>query len=457
MTTLQSLQKAHGDWIPAHAAHLLSKGWNWLALAQKAQAAGWSTLRLPDRKMESWRYSDLAALRNCEFSVTSAASAANVAAQTAPPELALSESAFEVVFVDGVFKPEWSRLPSDGSISLLSQAIDGQKTRDKVLRLFQTELETPVVGHGREQVFRSVNSSFVRDAVLVQVNRGAALGKPLRISHWAGGSTAAGSQAIFAPRVQVVLEENAQAVICERFFSSPQGSHFTNALSHYTLESGARLELLHLQSQSDLAVHLAATTITQARDSESKVTSLSLGARFARHEVEVKLGGEGASCALAGLTLLNGTRHGDHLTSVHHLLPRTQSEQLFKGIAAGESRSVFNGAVHMHRGAVQSTAAQLNKSLLLSAKAEADSKPELVIEVDDVKATHGATVGQLDPEHLFYMEARGIERSEAERLLARGFAAEVVFAHLRNELLCQDAMRVLGEHLDQFGFGGLGD
>jgi Fe-S cluster assembly protein SufD len=200
----------------------------------------------------------------------------------------------------------------------------------------------------------------------------------------------------------------------------------TNAVAEIVLGEGSRLGHVRLVRDGAGGSHVATTAVVLGRDSLYASTALALRASFCRHELDVRIAGEGALCSLNGLYLVAGKDFVDNHTSIEHAVPHGTSRELYKGVLAGEARAVFNGKVIVRPNAQKSDAQQTNKNLLLSARAEIDSKPELQILADDVKCTHGAAIGQLDPDAVFYLKSRGIGDSAGRRLLMRGFANEVV-------------------------------
>ena len=207
---------------------------------------------------------------------------------------------------------------------------------------------------------------------------------------------------------------------------SSDGHVFTNAVTEIFLGRGARMQHYKLQSESLNTSHIAGLHVEQQHASSLSSHSLSLGAGLARNDIAVRLAGEGAQCRLYGAYCIGGRQHVDYHTQVDHLMPGCYSRELYKGVVQDRARAVFNGMVVVHPDAQHSDAQLVNKNLQLSAKAEVDSKPELQIYADDVKCSHGATVGQLDPAALFYLQSRGIAQEEAKAMLVSSFINEIL-------------------------------
>jgi Fe-S cluster assembly protein SufD len=228
------------------------------------------------------------------------------------------------------------------------------------------------------------------------------------------------------PRVLVVAEENSSATIIESYAGLDNGVYFTNAVVEAVLKDGARLVHYRVQNESSKAFHVTTTGAHLGRHSSFDTTNIALGARLSRHNLSVVMDHEGAECWVDGLYLVGGEQHTDTHSVIDHKQPHCTSHQLYKGILDGKSRAVFNGKVFVRHGALGTDANQTNKNLLLSSDAQVDTKPQLEILADDVKCAHGAAIGQLDEDELFYLASRGIHLELARNLLTYGFAEEVI-------------------------------
>jgi Fe-S cluster assembly protein SufD len=228
------------------------------------------------------------------------------------------------------------------------------------------------------------------------------------------------------PRVLVVAEENSSATLIENFVAGDEERYFTNAIAEVVLKDGAHLEHYRLQRESKRAFHVSTTSAELGRASRYDTTSINLGAQLARHDVSVVMDHEGAETSVDGLYVVGGDQHTDTHSVIDHKQPHCTSHQLYKGILDDNGRAVFNGKIFVREGAQKTDAMQTNKNLLLSEKARVDTKPQLEIYADDVKCAHGAAVGQIEPEELFYLETRGIGPELGRSLLTYGFAEEVI-------------------------------
>jgi Fe-S cluster assembly protein SufD len=236
----------------------------------------------------------------------------------------------------------------------------------------------------------------------------------------------------------VVAEPGSEAAVIESYACLFDGCYFTNALTEIAVMEDAQVDHYKLQEESTKAFHVATLQVHQDRDSRFASHSISFGGGLARNDINVVLDAEGAACRLNGLFMVGGRQHVDFHTRIEHAKARGTSEEVYRGILDGRARGVFNGRVKVYPDAQKTDARQSNDNLLLSRDAEIDTKPELEIYADDVKCSHGATVGQLDEQTLFYMRSRGIGENQARGLLTYGFAREILervsLAPLRDKL-----------------------
>jgi Fe-S cluster assembly protein SufD len=461
---------------------------SWLKEIRKRDAGRWFSQGLPSRKDEAWKYTSVVELSsasgNAEITLAkdfTANSSSQKPGQLIdhmrtqlPPQLndqlageisvhlaAERDVQAEIIFLNGYFSAELTRqqLPPGVSILVLSElfreCMEHGWTPERLhkLRAFREHLTDSDAD--KETVFAAINTSFMQDAVLIHVDAGVILTKPIVVSHFIRGEQArlgdqvshrAGSSILMvSPRLFADLGSRSEVAILEKYISidsdvesaSGHALSFANSVSDIHLGHGSKLS--HCRVQQSLGqkhVHIGTTRVRQESASCSEVFEFSLDGKIIRNDLHVSLEGEGAEAIVDGLYLGSGKHHIDNHTKIEHVVGRTSSQQLYKGILTDQARAVFNGCIHIHKDAQKSNSAQLNNNLLLSRQAEIDTKPELEIEADDVKATHGATIGQLDPEHLFYLQARAISAGHAKALLARGFAFDVVLkisnGNLRN-------------------------
>ncbi len=273
-----------------------------------------------------------------------------------------------------------------------------------------------------ERAFAQLADAFFHDALLLRSEARARLEVPLTLVF---ASVGEGPSFASFPRVVVAAERESSLRVREVYWSPGNGDHLCNAFSQYHVAEGASLERETIQLESPDATFLSAAALCAERDARIRNRAIALGARLAREDLVCTLAGSGAECDLTGLYLTAEGQHSDHHTTVDHSVPQCASRQLYRGVLGGRSRGAFTGTVIVREGAQQSDAQQKNESLLLSERAEADTKPQLEIYADDVKCSHGSTIGQLDPDALFYLRSRGIGEEDARALLIRGFASAI--------------------------------
>ncbi len=377
----------------------------WLRRQRGEAYARFQALGLPTTRQEDWRYTALTGLERTAFAPPERVPAAHLR------HTAFDAVARRLVFVDGGFRPEASTfrdLPQGVTLLPLSEAL---LRRSAAGELLQDAPEADALG--------AFNRALWRDGLYLELAPGVELPEPLHL-------VCLGTPGHLAPlRHLLVLGRGSRATVIEHYLSEGDDAHFTPAASECRLEAGAGLVHVKVAEENEAAYHIGRTLVRQAAGSRYLSLSLAAGGLLTRTDLAVRLEGEAAACTLNGLTLGRGRRHADHHTYIDHRQPRCTSRQLYKGVLDERARAVFNGRVRVAPGAVGSDARQMNRNLLLSAAAEADSKPQLEIFADDVKCSHGAAVGGLDAEQLYYLRSRGLAEPTARALLLKAFAAEV--------------------------------
>jgi len=276
-----------------------------------------------------------------------------------------------------------------------------------------------IAGFEREP-FIALNTALWQDGVLIRIPDGKVLEQPIILEFHAAEATAS------FPRVLIVAGKNSQATVVERHVGNNGSKYFTNTVTEAALDQGAVLDHYKLQEESVDAFHIGCTQVRQERGSNFRSHYVSLGGRLVRNEVRVLFDGEGCEATLNGLYLANGSQHMDSFTVIDHAKPRCASHELYKGILNDKAHGVFNGKIFVRQDAQKTDAKQTNKVLLLSDDAVINTKPQLEIFADDVKCTHGATIGQLDADALFYLRSRGIGLDAARSLLIYAFANDIL-------------------------------
>jgi Fe-S cluster assembly protein SufD len=305
------------------------------------------------------------------------------------------------------------------------------------------ELELGSLSGGDDNPFVALNDAFFTDGAIIQIADAQRLAKPV---HLLFVTTASGDGEAAHIRNWIVAGANTQGTIIESHLSLGQAATVTNVVTESCIGDGANIEHIKFQDQSNRAFHLASLHSELGRDAQYTFHSIALGARLSRNNLRMRLARPGIECVLNGLYMLRGQQLADHHMIVEHAAPHCDSHEYFNGILDDQSRGVFHGRILVQPGAQKTDAKQTNKNLLLSDDATANTKPQLEIYADDVKCTHGATIGEMDDDAIFYLRTRGLDPSTARRMLLHGFAGEIV------ERIRHDAVR---EELDALVWGRL--
>ena len=381
----------------------------------------------PSRRTEQWKYTDVSPITRRKF--TLGKSGPDTGDETYVDSLRFPQlGCHELVFINGIFSAGLSRykpLPN----GVTAGSLQSLGTGDAVL------LEPGFTNGEIKNAFIALNTVFLNDGVLVHVPDNTEVATPIHIIYV---TSEAGDALMSHPRNLIVLGRNTSASVIESFAGIPDAEYFTNNHTSILGRTGSRLDYYRVQQESQRAYHIGNTWIRQDADSRIDCHTLSLGGKLARCDIEVELDEPGAEVNLNGLYLTNNRQHIDNHTLIEHKQPHTVSNEHFRGIMNGHSRAVFNGKVIVHEQAQKTEAHQSNANLLLSGDAEVDTKPELEIYADDVKCSHGATVGRLDENMLFYLRSRALDRDTARSLLTYAFADEVIrdirFPEIRERL-----------------------
>jgi len=389
----------------------------WLRRTREQALERFARVGFPTVRDEEWKYTRVTPIAEHPFTPAAQACIGLDRDDLAPILLAGAASHL-LVFINGHFAPSLSRpgrLPDGVTLSSLAAAVEQQPER---LEPYLGRISNPDASG-----FCALNTSFLTDGAYLHLPDGVTVEEPIELLYL----TTRQEEAVFSqPRNLLVAGDRAQATVIESYASLGDSGHFTNAITEVVVGNGTALEHLRLQGESDQAFHVATVQVRQGRDSRFTSHALGLGGRLSRTDINTVLDGEGAECTLNGLYVATGQRHVDFHTRIDHARPCGTSRELYKGILDGRARGVFNGKIYVHPDAQQTDARQANRNLLLSPRAEVDTKPQLEIYADDVKCSHGATVGQLDEDAVFYLRSRGVDAATARHLLTYAFAGEVV-------------------------------
>jgi len=379
-----------------------------------AAIARFGLLGFPTTHLEEWKYTNLAPFLRTGFEPPRSLRAVGVAERLAAAPFA-DLGCPRLVFLNGRYAAGLSTPPeNDGAVkigslraALLSGAVDDLLGREAAFE---------------NHALVALNTAFVEDGALVEIASGAVAAHPIHLVFVSAG----GRPAVTYPRTLVVAGRESQAEIVETYIGLDDGVYFTNAVTEISAGEGSVLSHYKIQAENAAALHFGMLAVRQGGSSNFVSHNVALGAALARNEIAVTLDGEGAESTLNGLYVTTGSQHVDNYTTLDHAKPHCMSRELYKGVLDGSSQGVFHGRIIVRLDAQKTDAVQRNKNLLLSDAAVINTKPQLEIYADDVKCTHGATVGQVDQDAVFYLRSRGIGLEEARALLTFAFTADVL-------------------------------
>jgi len=387
---------------------------SWVRALRLSCMESFSRQGLPTTRHEAWKYTDLRKYLERLTAVISGqpleVSKEHLAA------FSLGIDCHKVVVVDGRFSGDLS------DFSSLPPGVRIEGVAELLVREPQA-IEPHINAHHLSGAFPLLNGAMMRDGVYLELGDGIVLDKPVHLLF-----VSTGAVGVSHTRNLIVAGEESSATVIEHYVTIGEGGDFINVVGDVEMHAGGRLEHYMLQESGKGEVNIASIRVHQHRDSYYHSHSAAFGSALSRRDIHVELNGEGGECLLNGLYLVAGTQHVDHHTRIDHTRPNCRSRESYKGVIGGRARAVFNGKVVVHKGADGTDSAQSNANLLLSDKAEIDTKPDLEIHADDVKCAHGATVGQLDMNQLFYLRSRGLSETEARNVLMFAFADEVLAA-----------------------------
>jgi Fe-S cluster assembly protein SufD len=390
----------------------------WLAPLRKAGIASFADQGFPTLHDEDWRFTNVAPIAKLNFQL-----AKEVSVNGAETKL-IAESAFtklpghRLVFVNGFFSAKLSSIkPVSGGVRI--ENLSAALAKDSAL----IEKHLGKYAHTASNTFAALNQAFFTDGAFIFVPQGVEVAEPVQLIYI---SSAKNSGEVILPRNLVIAEANSKLTVVESYISTGNVVYFTNAVTEILAGDNAKVEHIKLQDEAVAAFHIATIAGEFGRASNVTVHSFALGAKLSRTNIRTKLAGEGLECILNGLYLTRDEQLADHHMIVEHAQPHCASHEYFNGILDDKSKGVFHGRILVQQIAQKTDAKQTNKNLLLSDDATADTKPQLEIYADDVKCTHGATIGQLNDESIFYLRARGIGRENARRMLLHAFAGEII-------------------------------
>ncbi len=383
-----------------------------------------SALKIPTTRDEEWRFTDISPLTEVPFQV------AQTIPQLQPAEIKyhyLQEAATRLVFIDGQYASALSTINNDSGI------IVGNLST--LLTSYSAEI-APHLGRYasfNDNIFAALNTAFLHDGAVIIVPKNISIAPPIHLLF-----IATQKEVTSYPRCLIVAEPGSHVTVVEDYIAQQEVAYVTNSVTEVSVADDAHVNHIRLQRDSHQAFHIANCTATLAHASNFQSINVALGARISRCNLNVQLASEGAECTVNGLALIKEQQLADTHTFIDHIKPNGTSRQLHKCIVDGASHAVFNGKIMVQPNAQQTDSSQTSRNLLLTGQAQVDTKPQLEIFADDVKCAHGATVGQLDPEEIFYLKSRGLSGLAARNLLTYAFGAEIIdripITSLKNQL-----------------------
>jgi Fe-S cluster assembly protein SufD len=412
---------------------------SWLLPLRKAGMARFAELGFPTLQDEDWRFTNVTPLAKLPFKPMFEPAADATARLTLEKHIFASVSGPRLVFVNGHYSAALSSvrgLPAGVKVSNLVVALvsDSAFIEKQLGRCALTE----------DNSFAALNQAFFLDGGFVHVPAGVSIAEPIQLIFV---STAKQSGETIQPRNLIIAGANSKATVIESYISADTTAYFTNAVTEIVAGDNAALEHVKFQDESANAFHLATIAGELGRASNVNIHSFALGAKLSRNNIRANLAGEGLECILNGLYLTRGEQLADHHMIVEHAQPHCASHEYFNGILDDKSKGVFHGRILVRPIAQKTDAKQTNRNLLLSDDATVDTKPQLEIYADDVKCTHGATVGQLNDESIFYLRTRGLGKDTARRMLIHAFAGEII-ARVKCDSVREELDKIVWERLE---------
>ena len=391
-----------------------ASGPNWLRAMRRAGRTRFEELGLPTPRQEEWRNTNVAPIVSMQFARPTATQP-DLSALPAVARLELGGP--RLIFAAGRFVAEASEigdLPRGAWIGNLARAIE--EIPDRLRPALERQ------DSGASAAFHALNAALFDDGAVIVIPEGLTLGAPIQIVYATGASEATASH----PRTLIIAGKNSRFTVVESYVGTKGESYFTNAVSEAIIGENAAVEHLRIQQEGRQAYHISSGWSRQLRNSRYTTFNIDLGGKLARHDTRAVLDGEGGEANLYGLYVTRDEQHVDNHTTLDHAKPHCDSRELYKGILGGRSRSIFTGRIIVREDAQKTDAKQSNPNLLLSNEALAHTRPQLEIYANDVKCTHGATIGRMSEDSIFYLRSRGISESEARQMLVSAFAGEVL-------------------------------
>ena len=405
----------HSSWIQKHdtfEANLNGHSGS-LHTLRKTAIADFDRLGYPTTADEAWKSINLSHLTAPDFQ---APTLVTLIQEDLAPFIYPDQHSLRLVFINGRYSPDHSsisKLPEGATICNLADEYDNPLVQEHLGKLAPTS----------DLAFTALNTAFLHDGAFIHIPPNIVLESPL---HLLFITQSAKTPIASHPRTLIIAEENSQLSLIETFAGIGTGTYLTNAVTEIVAQNNANIDHVRLELENDSGIHIANLQANLGRSSNLTSHNFTIGGAFVRNDISAHLCGEGSEATVNGLYVLEDNQHLDNYTLLEHAEPHCPSHELYKGILGGSARALFRGKILVHQKAQHTDAYQQNENILLSDNARVNTKPQLEIYADEVKCSHGATIGQLDENALFYLQARGIPKSESKRMLLRAFADDVV-------------------------------
>jgi Fe-S cluster assembly protein SufD len=412
-TEIETYQDQHGAFLKQEASAP-----SWLSQLRQKGLETFTRLGIPNRRIEDWRFTNVAGLTDRTYDLMPPVTSSDHQVETLLQRATLDSEAYRLVFINGRFSAEWSAvtdLPSGVVIENLAGSI--LRLPNEIQGILCDNLDID------DSPFAALNTAFLDDGANIAIADSVILDRPVHLVFLSVGE----GRGVSHPRILIRIGKNSKAQVIESYLGVGD-TYFTNAITQIEVDANAELDHHKLQHEQVGALHLAATHVTQQAQSNFRSHYFSFGASLSRNEINCKLDGERIETTLNGLYMPTGNQLMDCRTRIDHARPNCNSYELYKGILDDEARGVFNGKIFVHQDAQKTDAKQSNQAILLSDDAVVNTKPQLEIYADDVRCTHGATIGELDEKALYYLRSRGVPLELARKMLIFAFANDVVLA-----------------------------
>jgi len=407
----------------------------WLVAMRQQALSDLQTREWPQRKLEAWRYTNIDSLLQQSFSYPDA-SLTTIHETDIEQWILDANNSYRLVFANGHYIPGMSHTYGLASYIKAGSLRAALSTDAEDIEPYLTAESPYYAAPGSQDIFAALNTALIDDGLFIHIPSNVQLDKPIEVLYL---NLTQGKSPLIVPRNVVILDPGASATLIERFATVGNAAYFNNNVTHIIMNDDAQLTHYRVQDESANAHHLSRVSLVQGRGSDYRSSHLALGAKWSRSDIDVMFSGPGAYCDLSGLYMVKDAHLTDFHVNVMHNFAHCTSRVDFRGILAGKGRAVFDGRIAVQKAAQKTDAHLSNKNLLLSSDAEVDTKPQLEIDANDVKCSHGTTVGQIDPSQLFYLRTRGIDEAQAKRMLCVGFANEIL------QKLSLDAMKTFIE------------